>query len=95
VLALATPEPRMRTTVYHAFRTAERLHAPFDVLWVLAEGGDDTGAGEDAEALARLVSTLGGTLLIRRGGDLVEVTGQVARERGSTYWLNWLSTSLH
>ena len=86
VLALAAPDPRMRPTVYHAFRTADGLHAPFDVLWVPHEATADTDT-DDVSALKRLVSTLGGTLIIRRGGDLVKVTAQVARERSSTYLL--------
>jgi two-component system sensor histidine kinase KdpD len=87
VLALATPDPWMRPTVYHAFRTAERLHAPFDVLWVQPKDENDPGADRNAAALERLVSTLGGTLVVRRGEDLVEVTAQVAQERRSTYLL--------
>ncbi len=85
VLALATPDPWMRATVYHAFRTAERLHAPFDVLWVQAD--DSASAGQDEiAAFERLIDTLGGSL-IRRSGDLVATTAQVARERGATYLL--------
>jgi two-component system, OmpR family, sensor histidine kinase KdpD len=82
VLALTTPDPWMRPTVYHAFRTAERLHAPFDVLWVQtgAAAGD-----EEVEALSRLVGTLGGTLIVRQGEDLVGATAEVAQERGATY----------
>lgn len=33
LLALATPEPRLRPVVHHAFRLAVRLEAPLDVLW--------------------------------------------------------------
>jgi two-component system, OmpR family, sensor histidine kinase KdpD len=85
VLALATPDPWMRATVYHAFRTAERLHAPFDVLWVRTDDGASASA-EEVAALERLIDTLGGSL-IRRSGDLVGVTAEVARERGATYLL--------
>jgi hypothetical protein len=67
------------------FRTAERLHAPFDVLWV-KDGDHNAGIRqEDVGALERLVETLGGTLLIRQAADLVGVATQVARERGATY----------
>ena len=92
VLALTTPDPWMRPTVYHAFRAAERLHAPFDVLWVQSEDGADAGrehvpaqGGEEVAALRRLVATLGGTLLVRQADDLVGATAQVAQERGVTY----------
>jgi two-component system sensor histidine kinase KdpD len=85
VLALATPDPRMRATVYHAFRTAERLHAPFDVLWVQGEDARAIDGDDGLTALRRLVSTLGGNLIVRQGGDIVEVAAEVARERHSTY----------
>jgi two-component system, OmpR family, sensor histidine kinase KdpD len=85
VLALATPDPWVRATVYHAFRTAERLHAPFDVLWVRADD-DATASQDEVAALERLIDTLGGSL-IQRSGDLVAAAAQVARERGSTYLL--------
>jgi len=87
VLALTTPDPWMRPTVYHAFRTAERLHAPFDVLWVTSDDSADNpqAAREDVDALGRLVTTLGGTLLVRRSEDLVAATVEVAQERGVTY----------
>jgi two-component system sensor histidine kinase KdpD len=84
VLALTNPDPWMRPTVYHAFRTAERLHAAFDVLWVQPEDGP-AASGEDVAALSRLVSTLGGRLLVRQGRDLVMATAQVAHERGASY----------
>ena len=86
VLALATPDPWTRPTVYHAYRVARRLAAPFDVLWVRPANGPplDEGPGGEIAALERLVSTLGGELLIRRGGDLVEVAKEVAGDRGAT-----------
>jgi two-component system sensor histidine kinase KdpD len=86
VLALATPDPWMRPTVYHAFRTAERLHAPFVVLWVQTSADDAVGL-EDVAALERLVETLGGSLLVRQAADLVAMAAQVAKERGATYLL--------
>jgi two-component system sensor histidine kinase KdpD len=85
VLALATPDPRMRATVYHAFRSAERLHVAFDVLWVQAEDSQAADGDDGLAALRRLVSTLGGNLIVRQGGDIVEVAARVARERHSTY----------
>jgi two-component system, OmpR family, sensor histidine kinase KdpD len=87
VLALATPNPRSRPTVYHAFRTAERLHAPFDVLWVRSTGSTVTSNAEDVTALERLVSALGGTFLVHEGDDLVATAAKVADERQSTYLL--------
>jgi two-component system sensor histidine kinase KdpD len=87
VLALATPEPRVRATVHHAYRAAQRLDAPLDVLWVRPPGAGsvDDGPGGETAALERLVQTLGGTLLVRAGRDLVAVTREVAIDRGVTY----------
>ncbi len=85
VLILATPDPRVRTAIYHAFRAAGRLHAPLDVLWVRRAGEDTSDSDKDVVALERLVTTLGGTLLLRTGEDLVEIAAQVARERDTTY----------
>ncbi|HUO73632.1 MAG TPA: histidine kinase [Solirubrobacteraceae bacterium] len=85
VLALATPDPGTRPTVYHAFRTAERLHAPFDVLWIETRGAGITASGENVAALERLVTTLGGNLLVREGHDVAAIAVQVAREQRSTY----------
>jgi two-component system, OmpR family, sensor histidine kinase KdpD len=98
VLALTTPDTWMRPTVYHAFRTAERLHAPLDVLWVQTGDGAAAAGDEDRAALERLVTTLGGALLVRQGQDLVAVAAEVAKERGATYLLigrPWRRTSLH
>ncbi len=86
VLALATPDPRSRPTVYHAFRTAERLLATFDVLWVQTDAADIV-EDENVAALRRLVSTLGGNLIVSRGTDIVQAAARVAQERGSTYLL--------
>jgi len=85
VLVLATPDLGARPTVYHAFRTAERLHAPFDVLWVQPTDVDIAASEENVAALQRLISTLGGNLLVREGEDVVEIAVQVARELRSTY----------
>ncbi len=54
------------------------------MLSVQSEDGP-VASGEDVAALSRLVSTLGGTLVVRRGEDLVVATAQVALERGATY----------
>jgi two-component system sensor histidine kinase KdpD len=87
VLALATPDPQARPTVYHAYRTAARLDAPLDVLWLDANESASSDSDETLAALERLVLTLGGTLLLRHGDDLVKVATDVAHERGATYLL--------
>ncbi len=84
VLALATPDPWTRPTVHRAYHAARRLGAPFDVLWVPARREEALADEGDLAALKRLVTTLGGTLLIRHGRDLVATVEEVAAERGTT-----------
>jgi two-component system sensor histidine kinase KdpD len=86
VLALATVDAWSRPTVYHAYHAARRLDAPLDVLCMRAEGAQAPGdGGDELAALDRLVSTLGGELLVRDRGDLVTTAAQVAADRGATY----------
>jgi two-component system, OmpR family, sensor histidine kinase KdpD len=85
VLALATPDPRMRRIVHHAYLSARRLGAPLDVLWVRSRRSDPLAADDhDCAALDSLVTTLGGTMLVRDGRDLVGTIAEVAAERGAT-----------
>jgi two-component system sensor histidine kinase KdpD len=86
LLALVTPNPRSQRVVRRAWRSAQRLGAELDLLWV----ADHEPTVEDAEqldALRRLASVLGAHLLIEQGHDVALVTQRVARERGTTYVL--------
>jgi two-component system sensor histidine kinase KdpD len=86
LLALVTPQPESQRIVRRAWRSAQRLGAELDLLWVArAEPrGDEL---EQVEALRRLAGVLGAHLLIERGSDIAEVAARVARERGTTYVL--------
>jgi two-component system sensor histidine kinase KdpD len=86
LLALVTPQPRSQRVVRRAWRSAQRLGAELDVLWV-ADHEPNGEEQEQLEALRRLTSVLGAHLLVERGDDFVEVTQQVARDRGTTYVL--------
>ena len=86
LLALVTPDPRSQRVVRRAWRSAQRLGAELDVLWVTDE--DPTEQQRDQlAALRRLTSVLGAHLLVERGSDIALVTQRVARERGTTYVL--------
>jgi two-component system sensor histidine kinase KdpD len=86
LLALVKPRPRSQRVVRRAWRSAQRLGAELDVLWVADhEPSDDEN--EQLDALRRLTSILGAHLLIERGDDFVSVTQRVARDRGTTYVL--------
>ena len=87
VLALVTPEPRSQRILRRAWRSAERLAAPLDALWVHRAGHDLT---EDEQiqlaALRRLAIVLGAHFL-EEEGDFVATVRRVVGERGSTYVL--------
>jgi two-component system sensor histidine kinase KdpD len=88
LLAIVTLQPSSQRIVRRAWRSAQRLGAELDILAVLPPA--HAVAGEQAEqlnALRRLGSLLGSTVLIEEGDDLVEVVARVARERGTTYVL--------
>ncbi|HEY7266870.1 MAG TPA: histidine kinase [Solirubrobacterales bacterium] len=88
LLALIKPTPRAQRLVRRAWRSAQRLGADLDVLWVKRPGQTPRGEEQDQiNAVRRLASVLGAQLLIEEGDDLVQAVRKVAEERGSTYVL--------
>jgi two-component system, OmpR family, sensor histidine kinase KdpD len=88
VLALVTPRPRSQRLVRRAWRSAQRLGAELDLLYVQPPGAPPRGEQrEQLEALRRLASVLGATLIVEEGDDLVDTAARVAAERGTTYVL--------
>ncbi|MGI8713471.1 MAG: histidine kinase [Solirubrobacteraceae bacterium] len=87
LLALVTPQPSSQRVVRRAWRSAQRLGAELDVLWVSPDSDPDEEQDEQLAALRRLTSVLGAHLLVERGEDVAQVTQRVARERGTTYVL--------
>jgi two-component system sensor histidine kinase KdpD len=86
LLALVTPGPDAQRVVRRAWRSAQRLGAELDVLWV-ADHDPRPDEQETLEALRRLTSVLGAHLLLERGDDVALTARRVARERGTTYVL--------
>jgi two-component system sensor histidine kinase KdpD len=86
LLALVTPSPASQRIVRRAWRSAQRLGAELDILWV-ADHEPDAQEREQLDALRRLASVLGAHLLVEHGDDLVRVTREVAHDRGTTYVL--------
>ncbi len=85
VLALIEPQPKSQRILRRAWRSAQRLGAEIDVLWVRAPGQQPNGdEGTQLAALRRLSGVLGAHFL-EEEGDLVATVRRVARERGSTY----------
>jgi two-component system, OmpR family, sensor histidine kinase KdpD len=86
LLALVTPRPKSQRVVRRAWRSAQRLGAELDLLWV-SDRAPTAEEQEQLDALRRLASVLGAHLLIEPGDDIAAVAQRVARERGTTYVL--------
>jgi two-component system sensor histidine kinase KdpD len=88
LMALVRPDPVAQRLVRRAWRSAQRLGADLDVLWVRRSSAPLT---EDADrsltALHQLCSVLGAAMLVEEGDDVVAVASRVARERSITYFL--------
>jgi two-component system, OmpR family, sensor histidine kinase KdpD len=86
LLALVRPNPRSQRIVRRAWRSAQRLGAELDLLWV-ADHDPSEEEQQQVEALRRLASVLGAHLLVEHGDDIAVVTQRIASERGTTYVL--------
>jgi two-component system, OmpR family, sensor histidine kinase KdpD len=88
LLALIEPYPGSQRLVRRAWRSAQRLGAQLDLLWV-APPGDEPGGDQERQlaAMRQLASILGATLIVESGDDVAETVARVARDRGTTYIL--------
>jgi two-component system sensor histidine kinase KdpD len=86
LLALVTPRPESQRIVRRAWRSAQRLGAELDILWV-ADHEPSESEQEQIAGLRRLASVLGAHLVVERGDDVATTTAQVAADRGTTYVL--------
>ncbi|MGP0102476.1 MAG: histidine kinase [Solirubrobacteraceae bacterium] len=88
LLALVEPYPGAQRLVRRAWRSAQRLGAGLDLLWVRPPGKD---LSEDVQrslaALRQLASVLGARMLEEESDDLTAAIVEVASRRGSTYIL--------
>jgi len=88
LLALVEPYPGSQRLVRRAWRSAQRLGAELDLLWVRAPG---RALPEDEErslaALRQLASVLGARMLEEESDDLAAAIVDVAAARGTTYIL--------
>ncbi|MGE5272480.1 MAG: histidine kinase [Verrucomicrobiota bacterium] len=86
VLALIEPQPKSQRIMRRAWRSAQRLGAEMDALWVRRPGRSPTEAEvTQLAALRRLAVVLGVHFLEEEGDDLVATVRRVAGGRGSTY----------
>ena len=86
LLALVKPTPKSQRVVRRAWRSAQRLQAELDILWVSGHEPDPEER-DQLEGLRRLATLLGAHLLVVRGDDIAATVKQVAAERGTTYVL--------
>jgi len=86
VLALVEPQPKSQRIMRRAWRSAERLGAQLDAVWVRRRGQELEPEEQVAlAALRRLAIVLGAHFLEEEGDDLVATVRRVAFERGTTY----------
>jgi two-component system sensor histidine kinase KdpD len=86
VLALVEPQPKSQRIMRRAWRSAERLGAQMDAIWVRPRGHVPSDAEQmSLAALRRLAVVLGAHFLEEEGDDLVATVKRVVYERGTTY----------
>jgi two-component system sensor histidine kinase KdpD len=88
LLALVKPTPKSQRLVRRAWRSAQRLAADLDLLYVKRPGEKLSDAEQQQlKAIRRLASVLGAHFTVEEGDDLVQTVKEVAEEKGSTYVL--------
>jgi two-component system sensor histidine kinase KdpD len=88
VLALVTPQPGSQRLLRRAWRSAQRLGAELDALWVRRPDQELTEDERVAlAALRRLAVILGVHFLEEESEDLIEAVRHIAADRGTTYVL--------
>jgi two-component system, OmpR family, sensor histidine kinase KdpD len=88
LLALVEPYAGAQRLVRRAWRSARRLGADLDLLWVRPPARRPAGEQERSlNALRELASVLDATLLVEESDDVPAAIADVARRRGTTYIL--------
>jgi two-component system, OmpR family, sensor histidine kinase KdpD len=88
LLALIEPYPGAQRLVRRAWRSAQRLGAGLDLLWVQAPGKQLSDEEQRSlAALRQLASVLGARMLEEESDDLTSAVVEVALRRGTTYIL--------
>jgi two-component system sensor histidine kinase KdpD len=88
LLALVEPYPGGQRLVRRAWRSAQRLGADLDLLWVQPPSGRLSDEEERSlGALRQLASVLGARLIVEESDNLPATVADVARRQGTTYIL--------
>jgi two-component system, OmpR family, sensor histidine kinase KdpD len=88
LLGLVEPYPGAQRLVRRAWRSAQRLGAELDLLWV-RRPSRELRADEERSlgAIRELASVLGANLLVEESDDVPAAIAEIAKRRGSTYIL--------
>jgi two-component system sensor histidine kinase KdpD len=88
LLALIEPYPGAQRLIRRAWRSAQRLGADLDLLWVRPPSERLSDEKEHSlGALRQLASVLGARLIIEESDDVAGGVADVARRQGTTYIL--------
>ena len=88
LLALVEPYPGAQRLVRRAWRSAQRLGADVDLLWVRPPGPSLSDEQQRSlTGLQQLASVLGAHMLIEESDDVPATVAEIARKRGTTYVL--------
>jgi two-component system sensor histidine kinase KdpD len=88
VLALVHPRPSAQRLVRRAWRSAQRLGAELQLLWVKPPSREESEEQQRAvAALRQLASVLGAKLVVEESDDLPATVAEFARRQGITYIL--------
>ena len=87
LLALVEPDPRAQRLVRRAWRSAQRLGADLDLLWVRPPGTLSEQQERSLTALRQLASLLGARLIVEESDAVAQAVAGVARRQRSTYIL--------
>ncbi|HVP03081.1 MAG TPA: histidine kinase [Solirubrobacteraceae bacterium] len=87
LLALVEPNPQAQRLVRRAWRSAARLSADLDVLWVRSSRDMSQEDERGLAALRQLASLLGAELHVIDSDDIEHAVVEFVAERGSTYVL--------
>ncbi|HEY7631905.1 MAG TPA: hypothetical protein VH817_14450 [Thermoleophilaceae bacterium] len=86
LMALVSARPSSQRLARRAWRSAQRLGAELDLLYVRKPGNRNNNQ-EQLEALRKLAAALGAHLLVEEGHDVAETAARVGARRGTTYVL--------
>ena len=96
LLALVEPYPGAQRLVRRAWRSAQRLGAELDLLWVRPPGRDLTEDQQNSlAALGQLASVLGARMLVEESDDVAATIAETAGRRATTYILIGSSRTPH